>query len=72
MAHGLVQAGLLAAEALADHPVGLSVRLLGAGEVLPAASMAVVTPEAPMAVAASGALTEEVTGEAMEEVTDKL
>lgn len=64
VAPGLAQAGLLAAEALAGHPAGLSVRLRGAGEVLPAASMAVVTPEAPMAVAASGALTEEVMEEA--------
>ncbi len=56
---GLVQAGLLA-EASVVHQAGLLVHLLWAGEVLPADFMvAVVSLEAPMVVAALGALTEE-------------
>ena len=70
-ASGLVQAGrLVVVEALAGPPAGLSVRLLGAGEVLPAAPVVVVTLEAPI-VAALEVLTEEATEGAMEEATGK-
>jgi alkylhydroperoxidase/carboxymuconolactone decarboxylase family protein YurZ len=58
-AHGLVQAGLLVAEASVHHQAALSVRLLGAGEVLSAAFVVVVTPGTSMAVAALEVLTEE-------------
>ena len=69
----MLQAGrLAAAEALAAHQAGLSVRLLEGGEVLPAAFVGVVTPEAPVAAVALEALTEEATEEAMEEATGKL
>jgi hypothetical protein len=65
---GLAQAGLLA-EAPVAHQAGLLVHLLWAGEVLPADFMvAVVSLEAPMVVAALGALT----GEAMEEAIRKI
>ena len=73
-AHGLAQGGLLAdhpAEASVHHQAGLSVRLLGAGEVLSEALVVAVTLVASMAVVASEVLMEEVTGEAMEEAIGK-
>jgi alkylhydroperoxidase/carboxymuconolactone decarboxylase family protein YurZ len=66
-AHGLAQAGLLVAEASVHHQAALSVRLLGAGEVLSAAFVVVVTLGTSMAVAALEVLTEEAT-----EATGKL
>ena len=66
-AHGLAQAGLLVAEASVDHQAALSVRLLGAGEVLSAAFVVVVTLGTSLAVAALEVLTEEAT-----EATGKL
>ena len=71
-APGLAQAGLLAdhlVEVSGAHQAGLLAHLLWADEVLLADFMvAVVSLEAPMVVAALGALTEE----ALEEVTGKL
>ncbi len=71
-APGLAQAGLLAdhlVEASEAHQAGLLAHLLWADEVLLADFIAaVVSLEAPMVVAALGALTEE----ALEEVTGKL
>ncbi|MGZ6291785.1 MAG: hypothetical protein ACXWMK_06280, partial [Syntrophales bacterium] len=71
-APGLAQVGLLAdhlVEASGAHQAGLLAHLLWADEVLLADFMAVVVSlEAPMVVAALGALTEE----ALEEVTGKL
>jgi len=66
----LAPAGLLvvAAEHSARHQSGLSVLFLAQDEVLMAALAGVVTPEAPMAVVAREALTEEV----VEGAADKL
>ncbi len=61
-AHGLAQAGLLVTEASVHDQTALSVRLLGADEVLSAALVAVVTQGTSMAVVAL----EVLTGEAME------
>jgi hypothetical protein len=58
-AHGLVQAGLLVAEASVHHRAALAVRLLGVGEVLSAAFVVVVTLGTSMAVVAWEVLTEE-------------
>ena len=66
-AHGLAQAGPLVREASVRHRAGLLVRLLGAGEVLSAALVVVVTLETPMAVA----LTEEVMEGVAEEAIGK-
>ncbi len=57
--NGLAQAGLLVAKASVHHQEALSVRLLGAGEVLSAAFVVVVTLGTSMAVAALEILTEE-------------
>jgi hypothetical protein len=70
-AHGLGPVGLLA-EASVAHPAGLLVRLLGREEVLSAVLMVVVTLEASMGVAASGAPTAEVMEETMGEAAGKL
>jgi hypothetical protein len=67
-AHGRAQAGHPVTEASAAHQAGLLVRLLRADKVPLAVFVVVVTPEASMAVAASGALT----GEVKEEVAVSL